>query len=253
MPLSSPRGGAPPGPPGPGRGPGAGGDRHGRETEPSLLEMFSGAAQEDLLGRGSGAVRVFLLGRCHPARQADLQEVRCSLHPDMVCHQLELFILPVVLRGPRLQVGRETVGEAEIQVGGSGMPGCRPGAGLLSQSLMLPGCPSGGHWEGPVGTVVRSHRVTCCLSEVPGSAFSPLRVVTPFLCLEPLNARNCFILDRRRQHLPEVCCGRCPERVEMGKLCSSFIPPQTGLGTGPWSQGTRLLPVTYLPTWRCSW
>ena len=142
--------------------------------------MFPGAAQEDLLGRGRGAVRVFLLGRCHPARQADLQEVRCSLHPDVVCHQLELFILPVVLRGARLQVGREAVGEAEIQVGASGMPGCRPGAGLFSRLLMLPGCPSGGHWEGPEGTVVRGHPATCCLSEGPGLAFSPLRVVNTF-------------------------------------------------------------------------
>lgn len=87
--------------------------------------MLPRAAQEDLLGRGGGAVRVRLLGGRHAARQADLQEVRCSLHPDVVCHQLELFILPLVLRGAHLQVSGEAVSEAEIQVGTS--------AGMLAQ------------------------------------------------------------------------------------------------------------------------
>uniref|UniRef100_A0AC11EUQ1 Solute carrier family 35 member F3 n=1 Tax=Ovis aries TaxID=9940 RepID=A0AC11EUQ1_SHEEP len=110
------KGGAPPGLPGPGGGPGAGGDRGRWEIEPPLLEMLPRAAQEDLLGCGGGAVRVRLLGGCHAARQADLQKVRCSLHPDVVCHQLELFILPLVLRGAHLQVSGEAVSEAEIQI-----------------------------------------------------------------------------------------------------------------------------------------
>lgn len=117
MPFSSCRGGAPPGVPGPGGGPGAGRGGGQRENEPPLLEMLPGAAQEDLLGRSRGPVRVLLLGRCHAARQADLQEVRCPLHPHVVRHQLELFILSIVLRGARLQVHREAVGEAEVQVG----------------------------------------------------------------------------------------------------------------------------------------
>ena len=116
-PFSAARGGAPPGLPGPGGGPGAGGDRGRWEIEPPLLEMLPRAAQEDLLGCGGGAVRVRLLGGRHAARQADLQEVRCSLHPDVVCHQLELFILPLVLHGAHLQVSGEAVSEAEIQVG----------------------------------------------------------------------------------------------------------------------------------------
>uniref|UniRef100_A0A7N9DAF4 Solute carrier family 35 member F3 n=1 Tax=Macaca fascicularis TaxID=9541 RepID=A0A7N9DAF4_MACFA len=115
-PHQSGRGGAPPGLPGPGGGPGAGrgGDR--RESEPPLLDVLPGAAQEDLLGRGGRAVRVLFVGGLHAARQADLQEVRRALHPHVVCHQLELFILPVVLRGARLQVHREAVCEAEIQI-----------------------------------------------------------------------------------------------------------------------------------------
>lgn len=116
-PFSSPRGGAPPGLPGPGGGPGTGWGGCQRPNEPPLLEMLPGTAQEDFLGRGGGAVRVFLLGGLHAACQADLQEVRCSLHLDVVCHQLELSVFPVVLRGARLQVGGEAVCEAEIQVG----------------------------------------------------------------------------------------------------------------------------------------
>ena len=116
-PFSAARGGAPPGLPGPGGGPGAGGDRGRWAIEPPLLEMLPRAAQDDLLGCGGGAVRVRLLGGRHAARQADLQEVRCSLHPDVVCHQLELFILPLVLHGAHLQVSGEAVSEAEIQVG----------------------------------------------------------------------------------------------------------------------------------------
>lgn len=129
-PFSSPRGGAPPGFPGPGGGPGAGGGGGRRQDEPALLEMLRGAAQEDFLGRGRGAVRVLLVGGRHAARQADLQEVRCSLHPDVVCHQLELSVLPIVLRGARLQVGGEAVCEAEIQVGTRGWQA--PSSGLLS-------------------------------------------------------------------------------------------------------------------------
>lgn len=92
--------------------------------------MLPGTAQEDFLGRGGGAVRVLLLGRLHATRQAYLQEVRCAFHSHVVCHQLELSILSVVLRGARLQVCGEAVCEAEIQVGASRPPalpwGCSP-------------------------------------------------------------------------------------------------------------------------------
>lgn len=81
--------------------------------------MPQGATQEDFLGRSGRAVRVFLLGGLHAARQADLQEIRRALHPHVVCYQLELSVLPVVLCGARLQVYGEAVCEAEIQVGAS--------------------------------------------------------------------------------------------------------------------------------------
>lgn len=79
--------------------------------------MFSGAAQEGLLGSGCRVLRVCLLVRVHAARQADFQDLRRTLHPDVVCHQLELSVLPIVLRRSRVQVHREAVCETEIQVG----------------------------------------------------------------------------------------------------------------------------------------
>lgn len=111
------RGGAPPGAPGPCRGPGASWDRVEREDEPAPLDMFSRAAREGLLGSCRCALCLCLLGRLHAARQADFQDLRCALHPDLVCHQLELSVLPAVLRRARVQVHREAVCEAEIQVG----------------------------------------------------------------------------------------------------------------------------------------
>lgn len=137
--------------------------------------MLPGAAQEDLLGRGGRAVRVLLLGGLHAARQADLQEVRRPLHPDMVCHQLELFVLPAVLRGARLQVRREAVCEAEIQVGTS------VGAGpTLRAPLLSAGAASGRGKQRSEVTVSPAVLVG------RGSESSPLGVVsTCFLCLQP--------------------------------------------------------------------
>lgn len=79
--------------------------------------MFSGAAQEGLLGCGCRVLRVRLLGRLHAARQADFQDLRRTVHPDVVCHQLELSVLPIVLRRTCVQIHREAVYETEIQVG----------------------------------------------------------------------------------------------------------------------------------------
>lgn len=110
------RGGAPPGAPGPCRGPGASWDRGWRKDEPAPLDMLSKAAEEGLLGCGCCVLRVCLLGRLHAARQIDFQDLRCTLHPDLVRHQLELSVLPVVLRRARVQVHREAVSETEIQV-----------------------------------------------------------------------------------------------------------------------------------------
>ena len=137
--------------------------------------MLPGTAQEDLLGRGGRAVRVLLLGGLHAARQADLQEVRRPLHPDVVCHQLELSVLPVVLRGARLQVRREAVCEAEIQVGTS------VGAGpALWAALLSAGAASG---RGKQRSEVM---VSPAVLVGRGSESSPLGVVsTCFLCLQP--------------------------------------------------------------------
>ncbi|EDL11810.1 solute carrier family 35, member F3, isoform CRA_b, partial [Mus musculus] len=114
-PHQSGRGGAPPGAPGPCRGPGASWDRGWWEDKPAQLDMFSGAAQEGLLGCGCRVLRVRLLGRLHAARQADFQDLRRTVHPDVVCHQLELSVLPIVLRRTCVQIHREAVYETEIQ------------------------------------------------------------------------------------------------------------------------------------------
>lgn len=110
------RGGAPPGAPGPCRGPGTSWDRGWREDEPAPLDMLSRAAEEGLLGCGRCVLRVCLLGWLHTARQTDFQDLRCTLHSDLVCHQLELSVLPIVLRRACVQVHREAVCETEIQV-----------------------------------------------------------------------------------------------------------------------------------------
>lgn len=122
------RGGAPPGAPGPCRGPGASWDRGWREDKPAQLDMHSGAAQEGVLGCGCRVLRVCLLGRLHAAGQADFQDLRRPLHPDVVCHQLELSVLPAVLRRARVQIHREAVCETEIQVGTPRAPTTHLGA-----------------------------------------------------------------------------------------------------------------------------
>lgn len=129
------RGGAPPGAPGPCRGPGASWDGGRREDQSAPLDVFPGAAQEGLLGRSRGVLRVRLLGRLHAACQADLQDLRRALHPDVVCHQLELSVLPVVLRRARVQVHREAVCETEIQVGTP-----KPTTTHLGAVPQVPGC-----------------------------------------------------------------------------------------------------------------
>lgn len=146
--------------------------------------MLPGTAQEDFLGRGGGAVRVFLLGGLHAACQADLQEVRCSLHLDVVCHQLELSVFPVVLRGARLQVGGEAVCEAEIQVGSLRMAGPELWAALPSADATGLSWQPALCWAG--GSTGRGPRVTCCLSGAMIGILSPLGVVnTSFQCLPP--------------------------------------------------------------------
>lgn len=138
------RGGAPPGAPGPCRGPGTSWDRGWRKDEPAPLDMFSKAAEEGLLGRGCRVLRVCLLGRLHAARQTDFQDFRCTLHPDLVRHQLELSVLPVVLRRARVQVHREAVCETEIQVRDPYIEDHSPGATELTLEAS-----AAGQWEGP--------------------------------------------------------------------------------------------------------
>lgn len=144
------RGGAPPGAPGPCRGPGASWDGGWREDQSAPLDMFSGAAQEGLLGCGRCVLRVCLLGRLHTARQVDFQDLRRTLHPDVVCHQLELSVLPIVLRRARVQIHREAVCETEIQVGTP-----RPSITHLGAVLQVPGKrvdPGGQRWWAAGGT-----------------------------------------------------------------------------------------------------
>lgn len=171
------RGGAPPGAPGPCRGPGASWDGGWREDQPAPLDMFSGAAQEGLLGSGCRVLRVCLLVRVHAARQADFQDLRRTLHPDVVCHQLELSVLPIVLRRSRVQVHREAVCETEIQVGTP-----RP---TITHLGLFPKCQAaeltleastGGQREGPR---VRHHSKCTCSVLRSRSEFSLPSVIKP--------------------------------------------------------------------------
>ncbi|XP_038343721.1 putative thiamine transporter SLC35F3 isoform X2 [Canis lupus familiaris] len=184
------KGGAPPGLPGPGGGPGAGWGRGRREDEPPLLEMLPGAAQEDVLGCGGGAVRVLLLGRLHAARQADLQEVRCSLHPDMVCHQLECFILPIVLRGAHLQVHREAVCEAEIQI--SHVAGVEPTAERpVSYPVIILGCQDGGiSWQRECCRFFGDNGLTLKVFFTKAAPFGVLWTLTNYLYLHAIKKVN---------------------------------------------------------------
>lgn len=65
-------------------------------------------------------MRVRLLGRVHAARQGDLPDLRRTLHPGLVRQRLELLVLPVVLRGPRLPGHGQAVRAAAVQVGPRG-------------------------------------------------------------------------------------------------------------------------------------
>lgn len=90
------------------RGTGDGGRSGGgvgdREAEITLLRASdSRPSAKSIMGHGHGDVRVLVMGRLHPAGQADLQAVRRTIYSHMVCHHMELPILSSVLCRPPVQ------------------------------------------------------------------------------------------------------------------------------------------------------
>lgn len=76
----------------------------GREAEIKLLSAsYSRPSAKSNMGRGHGDVRVLIMGRLHPAGQADLQAVRRTVHSHMVRHHVELPLLSSVLHRPSVQ------------------------------------------------------------------------------------------------------------------------------------------------------
>lgn len=76
----------------------------GRKAEFKLLcASDSRPSAKSNMGRGHGDVRVLVMGRLHPAGQADLQAVRRTVHSHMVRHHVELPLLSSVLHRPSVQ------------------------------------------------------------------------------------------------------------------------------------------------------
>lgn len=90
-----------------------------QQTEASLLHQSNNrTGAQGAVGGRHGDVRVLVLGRVHPAGQADLQAVWRPLHPHLVRHHLELPLLPALLHRPPVQKSREADAQTEIQVRG---------------------------------------------------------------------------------------------------------------------------------------
>ena len=88
-----------------------------QQTEAPLLHQSNNrAGTQGPVGSRHGDVRVLVLGRVHPAGQADLQAVWRPLHPHLVRHHLELPLLPPLLHRPPVQESREADAQTEIQV-----------------------------------------------------------------------------------------------------------------------------------------
>lgn len=90
-----------------------------QQTETPLLRpSHNHTGTQSAVGSRHGDMRVLVVGRVHPAGQADLQAVRCPLHPHLVRHHLELPLLPSLLHRPPVQESGEADTQAEIQVRG---------------------------------------------------------------------------------------------------------------------------------------
>lgn len=92
-------------------------DQLQQTVAPLLHQSDNRAGAEGLVGSRHGHMCVLLLGRLHPAGQADLQKVWRPLHPHLVRHHLELPFLPSVLCGSPVQESREADAPTENQVG----------------------------------------------------------------------------------------------------------------------------------------
>lgn len=96
--------------------------RHGgrvrlRQTEAPLLHQSNDrTGAEGPVGGRHGDVRVLLLGRLHPAGQADIQAVWRPFYPHLVRHHLELPLLSPLLHRPPVQESGEADAQTEIQV-----------------------------------------------------------------------------------------------------------------------------------------
>lgn len=93
-----------------------------QQTEAPLLHQSNNrTGAQGAVGSRHGDMRVHILGRVHPAGQADLQAVWRPLHPHLVRHHLELPLLPPLLHRPPVQESREADAQTEIQVRGLNM------------------------------------------------------------------------------------------------------------------------------------
>ncbi len=91
-----------------------GGGRGGEEEIKLLCASNSHPSAKSNMGRGHGNVCVLIMGRLHPAGQADLQAVRRTVHSHMVRYHMELPLLSSVLHRLSVQESWETDTKTEV-------------------------------------------------------------------------------------------------------------------------------------------